>query len=141
MLPGGRVFFLASDGPLTADVAPRLERAGVRPGSSIADYLKGMLTPDRMADLERAISADAPLNEDFSPILYYCHLRYWMSQFRVRFGLFEGVLAVLLLVYLVRLRPVPLAVFCGGFAASALEVVLLLALPGPLRLALLSGRA
>ena len=28
---------------------------------------------------------------------------------------------------MVRLRPVPLVVFCGGFAASALEVVLLLA--------------
>ena len=31
------------------------------------------------------------------------------------------------LIYMVRLRPVPLVVFCGGFAASALEVVLLLA--------------
>ena len=92
------------------------------------DYLKGMLTADRMADLRRAISADAPLNEDFSPILYYYHLRYWMSQFQVRFGVFEGLLAVvLLLIYMVRLRPVPLVVFCGGFAASALEVVLLLA--------------
>ena len=86
-----------------------------------------MLTPDRMADVRRAISADAPLNEDFNPILYYYHLRYWMSQFQVRFGVLEGVLAVLLVVYLVRLRPVPLVIFCGGFAASALEVVLLLA--------------
>lgn len=50
-------------------------------------------------------------------------LRYWMSQFEVRFGLFEGILAAILAIYLVRLRPVPLVVFCGGFAAS-LEVVL-----------------
>ena len=127
MLPGGRVFFLASDGELTADVAPRMERAGVKARLVSRDYLKGMLTADRMADLRRAISADAPLNEDFSPILYYYHLRYWMSQFQVRFGVFEGVLAVLLVIYMVRLRPVPLVVFCGGFAASALEVVLLLA--------------
>ena len=49
-----------------------------------------------------------------------------MSQFKVRFGLLEGVLLALLAVYLVRLRPVPLAVFTTGFAASALEVVLLL---------------
>ena len=105
--------------------APRTRRRGravVNRG-----YLKGMLTPDRMADVHRATLTDAPVNEDFSPVLYYCHLRYWMSQFRVRFGLFEGGLVFLLLVYLARLRPVPLAVFCGGFAASALEVVLLLA--------------
>ena len=50
-----------------------------------------------------------------------------MSQFEVRFGVFEGVLAAVLGIYVVRLRPVPLVVFCGGLAASALEVVLLLA--------------
>ena len=127
MLPGGRVFFLASDDGLTADVAPRIESAGVKTQLVNQGYLVGMFTADRMADLRRAVSADAPLNEDFSPILYYYHLRYWMSQFEVRCGVFEGVLAVLLLIYMVRLRPVPLAVFCGGFAASALEVVLLLA--------------
>jgi spermidine synthase len=127
ILPGGRVFLLASDGPLTADVAPRIAAAGVKTRLVGPNYLKGMLTPDRMADVRRAATSDAPLNEDFSPILYYYHLRYWMSQFEVRFGLFEAVLAVLLLIYLVRLRPAPLVVFCGGFAASALEVVLLLA--------------
>ncbi len=127
ILPGGRVFFLASDGPLTADVARGMEQAGVKAGLVTRGYLRGMLTPDRMEDVGRAISADAPLNADFSPILYYYHLRYWMSQFQVRFGIFEAALLAGLVVYLVRLRPVPLVIFCGGFAASALEVVLLLA--------------
>ncbi|MGA7699553.1 MAG: hypothetical protein WCB27_08105 [Thermoguttaceae bacterium] len=127
ILPGSRVFFLACDGELTADVAGRIERAGVKTLLVDRSYLKGMLTADRMADVRRAAAAASSLNEDFSPILYYCHLRYWMRQFEVRFGLFEAGLAVLFLVYLVRLRAVPLVVFCGGFAASALEVVLLLA--------------
>ncbi len=127
ILPGSRVFFLASDGALTADVAGRIERAGVKTLLVNRSYLKGMLTADRMADMRRAVAGESSLNRDFSPILYYCHLRYWMRQFEVRCGLFEAGLVVLLLAYLVRLRPVPLAVFCGGFAASALEVVLLLA--------------
>ncbi len=127
MLPGQRVFFLASDGPLTADVAPRMEHAGVSARLVNRNYLKGMLTADRLADLRRAVSAGAPLNEDFNPILYYYHLRYWISQFQVRGGIFACLLVVLPLVYIIRLRPVPLVVFCGGFAASALEVVLLLA--------------
>ena len=37
---------------------------------------------------------DAPANRDFSPILYYYHLRHWMSRFRVRFGLLEAGLVV-----------------------------------------------
>ena len=127
ILPGGRVFFLASDGDLTADVARQMERAGVTGRLVNRNYLKGTFTPDRLADVRRAISADAPINEDFSPILYYCHLRYWMSQFQVRFGLLEAGLLLALAVYMLRLRPTPLAVFCGGFAAAALEVVLLVA--------------
>jgi spermidine synthase len=129
ILPGSRVFFLASDGELTADVAHRVEQAGVKTLLVNRNYLKGTLTADRLADVRRAAAAAAgsPLNEDFNPILYFSHLRYWMRQFQVRFGLFEAVLVLLMLAYLVRLRPVPLVVFCGGFAASALEVVLLLA--------------
>jgi spermidine synthase len=127
LLPGNRVFLLASDAPLTSDIAAQLEKAGVKPRLIGRDYLKGTLTRDRMAALNQAIAPNADANEDFNPILYYLHLRYWMSQFDVRFGLFEGVLAALLAIYVVCLRPVPLVIFCGGFAASALEVVLLLA--------------
>ena len=67
------------------------------------------------------------MNQDFNPILYYYHLRYWISQFPIRGGLFACLLVVLPLLYMIRLRPVPLVVFCGGFAAASLEVVLLLA--------------
>jgi spermidine synthase len=126
ILPGMRNFFLASDGQLSAQVAERIERAGIATRLVKQDYLKAMFNPQRMADIKRAISAPAPLNEDFNPILYFYHLRYWMSQFQVRFGILEGVLVLLLAVYLVRLRPVALVIFAGGFAASALEVVLLL---------------
>ncbi|MFZ2640742.1 MAG: hypothetical protein WA117_07115, partial [Verrucomicrobiia bacterium] len=79
----------------------------------------------------RAITLSPAVNRDFSPVLYYYHLRHWMSQFKVRLGLLEPtvVVAVLILltVYLIRLRAAPLAVFASGFAASGLEVVLLLA--------------
>jgi spermidine synthase len=125
LIPGGKIYLLASDGELTGDVAGRLEAAGIPTRWVNRAYLAATLTPGRMAGLQRALVADGPVNRDFSPILYYYQLRYWMSQFRFRFGLLEGALLVLLAVYLVRLRPVPLAVFATGFAASALEVVLL----------------
>jgi spermidine synthase len=126
ILPGARNFFLASDGRLTAAVVDRIEQAGIPTRLVNRSYLNAMLTPDRMADVRRALSDQAPINEDFNPILYFYHLRYWISQFTLRFGFFEAGLVVLLIIYLARLRPAPLAIFSGGFAASALEVVLLL---------------
>jgi spermidine synthase len=86
-----------------------------------------MLTPDRVADLERAVASDARVNRDFNPVLYFHCLRLWASQFNPRFSVVEGAVALALGIYVARLRGVAVAVFASGFAASSLEVVLLLA--------------
>jgi spermidine synthase len=126
-LPGGRVFFLASDGPLHGDIAARVEAQGIPTKLMNRHYLDAMLTADRMADIQRAVSQPAALNRDFSPMLYVYHLRHWMSQFTLSFSALQVVLLLLLLVYLIRLRGPALVLFASGFAGSALEVVLLLA--------------
>jgi len=126
-IPGGRVFFLASDGPLFLDIASRLEQREIRTRLVNRHYLDAMLAPDRMADLARAVSEPAAPNRDFSPILYFYHLRHWMSQFNLRFGPLQAGLLLVLGFYLVRLRRSALVLFASGFAASALELVLLLA--------------
>jgi spermidine synthase len=127
VLPGDRVFFLASDGPLFENIAARVEARGIPTKLVNRHYLDAMLAADRMADIQRAVSQPAALNRDFSPMLYYYHLRHWMSQFSLSFGVLQAVLLLLLLVYLVRLRGPALVLFASGFAGSALEVVLLLA--------------
>ena len=128
ILPGGRIYFLASNGPLTTDVATRIEENGIQTAWVRRDYLESdVLQPLRLEGVRRAISHDAPVNRDFNPILYYHHLRYWLRMFPVWYGLLVGALLVLLLFAVVRARPVSFAIFTTGLAASALEVVLLVA--------------
>jgi spermidine synthase len=132
MIPGGRVFFLASDGPLSLDIAARLEQRGLHPRLVNRHYLDAMLAPDRLADLDRAVAQPAAPNTDFSPALYYYHLRHWLSQFAapsvLPYGrILGGALALLLAAYLARLGAGPRIIFAAGFAASGLEVVILLA--------------
>jgi len=126
VLPTERVTLLASDGGLTADIAGRIERAGIETQYVRRDFLRGTLTADRFAAIRGALDEAAPVNRDFSPVLYYRHLRYWISRYRVRLGLLAAAGGLALLAFLVRLRPAALAVFTTGFAASALEVVILL---------------
>jgi len=126
MIPGGRVFFLASDGPLHADIAARIAQRGVATRLVKAAYLDAMLTPDRMADLARAVAQPAMVNTDSNPALYLYHLRYWISQFRMRFVWLGWLLVATLAIYVVRLRSASLAIFASGFAGSALVVVVLL---------------
>ncbi|MGA2555404.1 MAG: fused MFS/spermidine synthase [Verrucomicrobiota bacterium] len=126
-LPGGKVFFLASDGPLFDDIAARMEEQGIETKLMNRHYLGAMLTPDRLADLQHAIAQPAALNTDFNPVLYFYHLRHWMSQFNTGFGLVQVLLLVLLGLYLARLRGASAVLFASGFAATTLELVLLLA--------------
>ena len=127
VIPGGRVFFLASDGPLFDDIASRIERQGIKTKLMNRHYLDAMLTADRMADMQRAIVQPAALNKDFNPVLYFYHLRRWMSQFKAGFGVLQVLLLVLFCVYLIRLRGTAFVLFASGFAGTTLEIVLLLA--------------
>jgi len=125
MIPGGRIFILASDGELTTAVASRIAEAGIATEWVRQSYLDAMLAPDRLADLARAAHQPAPVNRDFNPVLYFRHLVYWTSQFTSRWTVVAAVMAIALAVYSVRLRAVPFTIFASGFAASGLELVLL----------------
>jgi spermidine synthase len=127
VIPGGRVFFLASDGPLFDGIAERIAQQGIQTKLMNQHYLGATLTADRMADMQHAIAQPAALNRDFNPVLYFYHLRHWMSQFKNGFGVFQGLLLILLGVYLARLRGTAFVLFASGFAATTLEIVLLLA--------------
>jgi spermidine synthase len=127
VLPGGRVFFLASDGPLFGDIAARLEQRQIKTRLVNRHYLDAMLTADRLADLQRAAAQPAAMNRDFNPMLYFYHLRHWLSRFNTGFGVLPALFLVLFGVYLIRLRGAALVLFASGFAGSALELVLLLA--------------
>lgn len=126
LLPAGKVWFLGSDGPLTTEIADRLQQTGVPTRWMRPSYLDAMLTVDRLAAVRSAADQPAPLNADFHPVLYFLHLRHWLSQFDVWLGTVALVLGVALVVYTTRLSAPGLAVFSGGFAGSSLEVVVLL---------------
>ena len=127
VIPGGRVFVDASDGSLFTNIASRIEQQGIATKLMNRHYLDAMLTPDRWADMQRALAQPAALNTDFSPVLYFYHLRHWTSQFQIGFGAMQVLLLVLLGFYLVRLRGAALVLFASGVAGTALEMVLLLA--------------
>ncbi|MDH7503563.1 MAG: fused MFS/spermidine synthase [Verrucomicrobiota bacterium] len=127
MLPLGRVFFVASDGELCADVAERLSTSPGQIQWMRTSYLRAMLSEDRMSDMQRAALAPAMLNTDFRPVLYFLHLRHWLSQFGKEPTVFVVLLAVAIALYVWRLGTVSRAVLASGVAASSLEVALLLA--------------
>lgn len=127
MVPLGRVHFLASDGPLDADVPRELARAGIACAYLGPDWMREAQRPDRVGELQRAAEARAPENRDFRPVLCYLDLRRWLSMAPPRLGLAAAAGALALAAWFGRAGAAGFALFAAGFVSSALEVVLLLA--------------
>lgn len=126
--PGARVFFLGSDEPLRRDIAAAIASRPVAPTLVKRSYLDATLTPDRLADLDRATAVAAPINRDFHPVLSLLQLQFWLAQFRFpAVGLLIGLGAVVI-GGLARSGGVGRLLFAAGFAASALEITSLMAL-------------
>lgn len=126
VFPGGRVWFLASDGPLTADIAEALAAARISTRSLSRSYLEAQFSPDRRADMERATTQAARRNSDLNPVLYWQQLRHWLGQYPIRWGLPTGAVALLLLWWLARWRGPRVTLLATGFSSSTLNVVILL---------------
>lgn len=126
ILPCLRVYFLASDGELTTDIAQSIEKKNISTQYVKRSYLNAMLTPDRLSDVAEAGNRFNKINSDFTPSLYFYNILHWISQFRVKFGVLQAILLLFFIVYVIRLTSVQFAVFSAGFSGLSLEIVLLL---------------
>ncbi|MCK5283550.1 MAG: fused MFS/spermidine synthase [Nanoarchaeota archaeon] len=126
VFPGGRNFFIASDSVLSYNVAGKVREKNISTEYVNEYYLNGTLTAGRISYLLGSMDKDTDVNRDFNPVTYYHHLLYWLSYFKVNYILFLFVVAILMVFFVFRLKPVSFAVFTTGFGASSLEVVLVI---------------
>jgi predicted membrane-bound spermidine synthase len=67
------------------------------------------------------------LNKDFAPIAYYRQLLYWLSYFKFNPWIPSTGMILILIFVALRLNPINFGLFTGGFAASSIEILLLVA--------------
>jgi len=126
IIPGERHIFLASDGPLTPDVAPLIETRGIRTHYVNEHYLRDRTTEERRSILEERLSDDVPVNLDYHPRAFSHKIRVWLGMFQQDFRLFLIIAAVLFIVYIGRMGIMGKVLFSTGFTASSMEVIILL---------------
>ncbi|HEX7574206.1 MAG TPA: hypothetical protein VF514_14035 [Bacteroidota bacterium] len=125
IVPGDRNYFLASDGPLDIGIARLIDRRAVSTLYVNHFYLDDRLIARRSAEITSAIDTSAVLNRDFKPVCYYRQLAYWLSYFGFYPGPWLLTAGFALLLLLGRFSAVGAGIFAGGFAASTVEIVLL----------------
>jgi spermidine synthase len=128
IIPGGRTYFIASDGNLSLDIPGLIEKRGI-PTSYVNKYYLDTAQLKERADYVRTcIPAKAKINYDFRPALFFAQLEYWMSYFNQHyfFILAAGVLVFTLII--MNLDSLSLGLFTGGITAGSFQVILILSL-------------
>ncbi|NTW32084.1 MAG: fused MFS/spermidine synthase [Bacteroidetes bacterium] len=126
IIQGGKNYFIASDASLNANITELVEKRGIENIYVNKYYLNDSNIKVKMNTILKFIDKNSDINLDFHPVVYYHQLRYWMSHFKTNYYFLFGIFFLLLLVFLVRLNPVNLCMFTNGFAASSIEVILLI---------------
>lgn len=127
ILPGLRNHLLASDEDLTTDVAKTIAQRSIPTIFVNENYVDDQLLGKRSSEIMTSLDATAQPNYDFTPVAYFAQLQYWLSYFGLKPWLPAALIGILLLVVLLRLNPVSLGMFTGGFAASSVEIIILIA--------------
>jgi spermidine synthase len=126
IIPGERNIFIASNGPLTTDIASLISTEGIKTRYVNGNYLRGRITEERLSFLKGNLMNDIPVNHDFRPTAYTYKMRVWLGMFQENFTLYFMICLVFLGIYFLRIGTMGKILFSTGFTASSMEVIILL---------------
>jgi len=122
VLPGQKVFFIASDSFLTMDIPGRLATKGIRT-VYIESYYAGDLTTERINSLMRVIDPQAPRNTDFSPYVMKLTFQGWFAKYSSSPLVFFAAIAILLVFYLAGMKREEFVLFSTGWMNMGSEIL------------------
>ncbi len=126
IIPGGRNYFLASDGRLLYGIATAIELRNIKTSYVNRYYLEDSKIEKEGKLIENVISSNIELNYDFKPIIYFLQLKHWLSLFKQNFYLIWLILLIPVLVAIFRMNFINTGLFVTGFSASSIEIILII---------------
>ena len=126
LLPGQKIFFLCSSQPLNTDIPALLARKNI-PTRYIKGYYYGNLTHERIERLNALIDPLTPKNRDDYPQLMRLMFQQWFAKFSTSPTGFIAILAVVCMVYLIRISAEEFVLFSTGFTVMGSELLVIFA--------------
>lgn len=130
ILPGEKNYFLASEAPLSSNITALIAQKNIQTEYVNSYYISDQLVKQRSQLLEARIKSvlnQVKVNRDFHPYLFIKQALHWLSHFGTSYYLLVIIPVLLFVLLFVRLNPVSMGLYTGGFTAASLEVTLMLA--------------
>lgn len=126
IIPGERNIFIASDSPLSSDIASLVSSRNIETVYVNENYLAGRVTPERLSFIEGSIIDSVPVNRDLRPTAFFYRMNIWLSMFQENYRILLIAVFLFFILYFFRIGIVRKAIFSTGFTASSMEIVILL---------------
>jgi spermidine synthase len=126
LIQGNKNYYLASAKPFSNRITEQMEKKGIETIYVNGNYLDDRLISERAVKILSVLEDKGIVNHDFRPVSYYLNLQLWLSYFKVNESVILAIIVVLLLIFIITLKPVTLGLFTGGFASSSVEFLLLI---------------
>ncbi|MFY9153916.1 MAG: hypothetical protein WAO52_17985 [Prolixibacteraceae bacterium] len=128
ILPGEKNYFLASDAPLSYNIAEAVQEKGLENRYVNSYYLDDSLLKFRAENILAAINPTAVINQNLNPVSYNQQLNFWLSQFNGKYHILTILIFALAFFVFIRGNAASKTMFLTGFSASGLEILLLFGL-------------
>ena len=127
VVPGQKLYYLASDSTLTMDFAQRYKALHIENKYVNDAYLNDNLIRFRSDQVVSSYTDSTLVNHDFKPFVYLLYIRHWLSFYQVNIWVIPVAYTILALLFLVFLKPGSTAMFTSGFTGAGTEILLLIA--------------
>jgi spermidine synthase len=126
VLPGGRIFFICSDGRLFKDIPERLLQKGITT-DYVSGYFYGNVTDERVAEIKKQLDSSIPENSDTNPYLMRLMFSQWFAKFSTTPQWLYLGLAILLALYFFKITKEEYLLFSTGFMTMGSEILVIFA--------------
>jgi spermidine synthase len=126
IVPGLRTYYLGSDAKPDIHIGRLVAQRRIENAYVNQYYLDDEALAQRSQLLQRNLTSDAPLNIDYAPVSYFRHVTHWLSYFRSNLWLLAVIVMLFLSFAATQMNVISAGIFAGGFAASSIEVLLLI---------------
>ncbi len=127
IVPGGRNYFIASDGNLSLDITQLIDSKNITNEYVNHYYLDDDKIKSESQLIEDAISNHIEINYDFKPTAYLFQLQKWLSHFNENYLLLGLFMVLPLFILLLRFNIFSTGLFVTGFSSISLEVIIIIA--------------
>ena len=126
IIPGGKNYFLASDGMLSYKIAELIESRQIKTDYVNKYYIDDVQNMTRGKRLTEELNKNAEVNKDFKPVASFLQWKYWLAHFNITGNIWIFILTIPVLISVFRMNLINTALFTTGLTSISTEIILII---------------